>query len=318
MEKMQLGSPASSPAQNSYLPNFLMGIENTPTNRSFSNSPTASPDFNRSNLQQRFLTGLQSPNAAFPNQNTSINQPSIQAQAVYQSQNNNNTSISGPPINSLFDNLRNDKSFQTPSKSFYQPQAIHQDTPQLNNSGFNQSRVFSPIPHTFNDFNSSYNMGPGPVNQSFNINNNVSMAGNVNRFNQSDFWVTVFGFPAEAITAVLSHFSGCGTILEKVCSSGNWIHLRFSSKGECDKALLYNGKIIGNNLMIGVIRCQDDSVIEKENTVDVSRASINKIRSLTQAAYKSAKVEHEVLPANDDPKKTTGIVNKAMDLLFGW
>lgn len=33
---MQLGSPAStSPAQNSYLPNFLMGIENTPTNRSF-------------------------------------------------------------------------------------------------------------------------------------------------------------------------------------------------------------------------------------------------------------------------------------------
>lgn len=39
MEKMQLGSPASgSPAQNTYLPNFLMGVENTPTNRSFCKS----------------------------------------------------------------------------------------------------------------------------------------------------------------------------------------------------------------------------------------------------------------------------------------
>lgn len=154
-----------------------------------------------------------------------------------------------------------------------------------------------------------------PVNQSFNINASFN---NANRFNQTDFWVTVFGFPCEAVSTILSHFSGCGTILEKVCSSGNWIHLRFSSKGECDKALLYNGKIIGNNLMIGVIRCQDESVMEKENSIDVSRASVNKIRSLTQAAYKSAKVEHEVIPNVDDPKKSTGIVNKAMDLLFGW
>lgn len=36
MEKMQLGSPAGSPAAGQYLPNFLlMGIQETPTNLSF-------------------------------------------------------------------------------------------------------------------------------------------------------------------------------------------------------------------------------------------------------------------------------------------
>lgn len=36
MEKMQLGSPAS-PGQNTYLPNYLMGVENNnqPASRSF-------------------------------------------------------------------------------------------------------------------------------------------------------------------------------------------------------------------------------------------------------------------------------------------
>lgn len=273
-------------------------------------------------MQQRFLSGLQSPNQAFGN--SSLNQSSLQpqqhAQAVYQAQNNNNnnTSLSGPPINSLFDNLRNDKSFQTPTKNFYQQnQIVHQDTPQISNnnntSGFNQSRIFSPIPYGINnnDFNNSYQVAA--PNQSFSINPNYN-----NRFNQSDFWVTIFGFPTEAVSIILSHFSGCGTILEKVCSSGNWIHLRFSSRGECEKALLYNGKIIGNSLMIGVTRCQDEAVLEKENSIDCSRASVNKIRSLTQAAFKSAKMDHEVVPSIDDPKKSTGIVNKAMDLLFGW
>lgn len=189
-------------------------------------------------------------------------------------------------------------------------------------SGFNQSRVFSPIPYNNNahDMNNSYQVG-----QSFNI-NNASVPGMVNsRFNNfadanqnSVFWVTVFGFSNEALSIILSHFSGVGTILEKVCSSGNWIHIRYSSRGECEKALLYNGKIIGNNLMIGVTRCQDESLLEKENSIEVSRASSYKIRSLTQAAFKSAKMDHEVVPSIDDPKKSTGIVNKAMDLLFGW
>ncbi|KAG5681089.1 hypothetical protein PVAND_010555 [Polypedilum vanderplanki] len=325
MEKMQLGSP-----QNTYLPNFLMG-EQTPTNqhhRSFSNSPTASP----SSMQQKFLTSLQSPNPIFnSSMNQSFNNIHHHQQQIFQTQNpannsaanNNNNSISGPPINSLFDNLRNEMNFQTPTKSFYHQSIIHQDTPQPmhNNSEFNQSRILSPIPLSFpsgavnNDFNTSTSF-QNLMQQSGAIYNNINQS--MNGYSQKDFWVTVFGFPSEALTIVLSHFSGCGTILEKVCSSGNWVHLRYSSRAECDKSLLYNGKIIGNNLMIGVVRCEDESITEKENMNYNPQTSITKIRSLTQAAYKSVRDETEVVPSGiEEPKKTTGIVNKAMDLIFG-
>lgn len=166
----------------------------------------------------------------------------------------------------------------------------------------------SPIAHSnMNDFNNSH----ASIQPSFNQSVNGGMKSH-------EFWITVFGFPSTSTSIVLSHFSGCGTILEKVCSSGNWIHLRFSSRGECDKAMLYNGKIIGNNIMIGVTRCNDESVFEKENNQQANQ-SVNRIRTLTQAAYISAKHDTEVLHGADDPKKTSsGIVSRAVDLLFGW
>jgi nuclear pore complex protein Nup53 len=82
-----------------------------------------------------------------------------------------------------------------------------------------------------------------------------------------DFWITVFGFPQTAVSLILSHFSQCGTIIDKILptQNGNWIHLKFTSRLECDKALNYNCKIICNNLMIGVIHCNDESVVDKEN-----------------------------------------------------
>lgn len=208
-------------------------------------------------------------------------------------------------------------SFQTPTKPFAHQQSlhqsiIHQDTPVHNRSGFNQSRIMSPIPNVMNDFNSSYQNPAYPmaIQPSF----NQSMTGVKNH----EFWVTVFGFPAASTSIVLSHFSGCGTILDKVCSAGNWIHLRFSSRGECEKALLYNGKIIGNNLMIGVIKCNDESVLQKENLNESQQASVSRVRSLTQAAYQSAKHDREVVNGPEAPLKTTGIVSRAVDLLFGW
>lgn len=136
----------------------------------------------------------------------------------------------------------------------------------------------------------------------------------VNGYNNSNFWITVFGFPQSVVSEILGHFSQCGAIVEKVFSSGNWIHLKFASKLECDKALLYNGKIIYNNLMIGVAKCTDESVIGKENS-DNQRT---RVRSLTQAAYKSAQEPSEVVMSPNAPKRTTGIINKTLDMFFGW
>lgn len=205
------------------------------------------------------------------------------------------------------------------SQSFSNANQSYQDVSYLNQSGFNQSRIMSPIVNPmFNaDFNNSYHQQQQQQNTTF----PSSIPLNVYNNNNSNFWITVFGFPQNAVSAILSHFSQCGSILEKVCSSGTWIHLKFSSLLECDKALLYNGKIICNNLMIGVTRCTDDSVLDKENQggQPLQRdVSVNKIRSLTQAAYKSAQEPTEVILSPNAPKRTTGIINKTLDMFFGW
>lgn len=213
--------------------------------------------------------------------------------------------------------MKNEKSFQTPQKNFQQQVQQQQSfmSPPMNTSGFNQSRILSPISTLAgnNDFNNSYSYTPHH-NSTF----QTTVSPPLNGFN-NNFWVTVFGFPQSAITSVLSHFSQCGTILEKVCSSGNWMHLKLSSRLECDKALLYNGKIICNNLMVGVVRCTDDGILDKENNGGQNRdVTISRIRSLTQAAYKSAQEPTEVVMSPNAPKRTTGIFNKTLDLFFGW
>lgn len=87
---------------------------------------------------------------------------------------------------------------------------------------------------------------------------------------------------------------------------------------ECDKAILYNGKIICNNLMVGVSRCTDTNLTEKENDGGQRDINVSKIRSLTQAAYKSAQEPTEVVMSPNAPKRTTGIINKTLDMFFGW
>lgn len=47
--------------------------------------------------------------------------------------------------------------------------------------------------------------------------------------------------------------------------NGNWIHLRYASVLECEKALNYHERIISNNLMVGVTHCKDPTIVDKEN-----------------------------------------------------
>lgn len=80
-------------------------------------------------------------------------------------------------------------------------------------------------------------------------------------------WITVYGFSPAATAMILTHFAQCGTILEKIFppQSGNWVHLRFASSLECEKALNYHERILANSLMIGVTYCKDPAIIDKEN-----------------------------------------------------
>lgn len=107
------------------------------------------------------------------------------------------------------------------------------------------------------------------MEQSFDYRNN-SMSTNCvspTSARPSNYWITVYGFSPAATSMILSHFAQCGTILDKVfpSQSGNWVHLRFASSLECDKALNYHERILANSIMIGVTYCKDPHIIDKEN-----------------------------------------------------
>lgn len=135
----------------------------------------------------------------------------------------------------------------------------------------------------------------------------------------TNYWVTVYGFSPAATSMILSHFSQCGTIVEKVFppQSGNWVHLRYSSSLECEKALNYHERILANSIMIGVTYCKDPSIIDKENAERLN-LSVSRIRPLTQTAYKAAQSATDVTGTPTTPVRSSGIVNKAIDLFFGW
>ncbi|XP_013115623.1 nucleoporin Nup35 [Stomoxys calcitrans] len=345
MEPMALGSPSGSPATNPYLPSFLLGEQQTPStprnntlspnkagNRNlsfgFATSPGASnspqQDYNRSGLGQKTLFGgyQQTP----PIQQNS-NFPGTPMQS-------HNTSISGPPTQGLFDSLRNERNqVQTPTRSL-QPQS-QLGTPIIGNHNasiastyaLNQS-IQQQMANVTGQFNDSYN------NASFNTSragimspmlpgapvNNSQLLQCPPQPRYTEFWITVFGFPSSATAVVLQHFAQCGTIVDKVFPSqnGNWVHLKYSSRLECDKALNYNEKILSNNIMIGVTQCKDKAIIDKENICENNGQQNVKIRPLAQTAYKSAQNDTSVVSNPNAPQKSSGIMNKAMDLFFGW
>lgn len=317
---MALGSPSGSPLPSSsnYLPSYLMG--DAPTTP---RTNTLSPTKGRTSLaftQSPAGGALAGQTFDFGGRQTGLPQKfSLGGASLNQSSTNHNSSVTGPPTVGLFDTLRNDKQiFQTPSKNTTTGQGgpsapgFQQSGNEsyLNQSGFNVSRVMSPIPMAQEqDFTRNASvMSPAFMNHSQYV-----PQGN-------DCWITVFGFPQSASSMILSHFSQCGAIIEKVFATqnGNWVHLRFTSRLECDKAMNYNGKIIGHNLMIGVQYCSDPSIVGKENYEERKEYSLSRVRSLTHIAYKNAQHPTDVVPSPTAPKRSSGLVNKAMDLFFGW
>lgn len=316
---MALGSPSGSPLPSSsnYLPSYLMG--DAPTTP---RTNTLSPTKGRTSLaftQSPVGGPLAGQTFDYGGRPTGMPQKfSLGATSLNQSSTNHNSSVTGPPTVGLFDSLRNDKQiFQTPSRNTTTGQGAPPapgfqqsgNESYLNQSGFNVSRVMSPIPMAREQ---DFTRNASVMSSYMNLSQSVPQG--------NDCWITVFGFPQSASSMILSHFSQCGAIIEKVFATqnGNWVHLRFTSRLECDKALNYNGKVIGHNLMIGVQYCNDPSIVGKENCEDRKEYSLSRVRSLTHIAYKNAQHPTDVVPSPTAPKRSSGLVNKAMDLFFGW
>ncbi|EAA10168.4 AGAP008619-PA [Anopheles gambiae str. PEST] len=357
MEPMTLGSPSGSSLSGAagagpgYLPSFLMGDPpSTPRPN------TLSPTRGRSSLA--YSHGLMSsppdglrhhvPHSQRYLQNP---QPAQTAAAAAANQFRNesfdaNSSITGPPTQGLFDSWRKEKQLlQTPMRAQQQQSgpgnnpadqttatigpggAPFNESYAQNQSGFNLSRVMSPIPVDYNQRNVSITTSPTGGGAPFG--GQQQQQTQVQQAAKSSNWVTVFGFPQNAASKILSHFIGIGTIVDKqpAPQNGNWVHLRYSSRLECDRALNYNGRIISEGLMIGVQYCNDPAILGKENEgneysdaqgVSSPDKPLWRVRSLMNMSYSAMQDPQAVISAPPVQKRANGIVNKAMDLFFGW
>ncbi|XP_054729576.1 nucleoporin Nup35 [Anastrepha obliqua] len=343
MEPMTLGSPGGSPATNPspYLPPFLMGdaqIPSTPRNTLSPNKGSRNISFATSPIQNSPSSGPLGEHSRF-----SIGQKQLFNSSVSA----NYSGAQGPPTQGLFDSLRNERNLvETPTRGIEAQSSLGFGTPIANqqnlstfsgNISFQQQHMQqqqqfpsqSTIPYNDSPYlaNTSYNTSRcitsplgalGTPNASGAINTSYMLqCPPTPRY--TEFWVTVYGFPPSAISTILQHFAQCGTIVDKVFppQNGNWVHLKYASRLECDKALNYNEKILGNNIMIGVTQCKDKNIIDKENICE-NNTKPCKVRPLSQTAYKSAQNDSAVVNNANMPQKSSGLMNKAMDLFFGW
>eukprot|EP00013_Stygamoeba_regulata_P019243 CAMPEP_0177644052 /NCGR_PEP_ID=MMETSP0447-20121125/8473_1 /TAXON_ID=0 /ORGANISM="Stygamoeba regulata, Strain BSH-02190019" /LENGTH=229 /DNA_ID=CAMNT_0019146369 /DNA_START=51 /DNA_END=740 /DNA_ORIENTATION=- len=68
-------------------------------------------------------------------------------------------------------------------------------------------------------------------------------------------WVTVFGFPPSDASLVLNQFQYYGEVVRhhQPSPNANWIDIQYRTSFEASNALSKNGKVIADNIMIGVL-----------------------------------------------------------------
>lgn len=300
-------SPSSPGTNPNFLPAFLMG-SSQPTSPNTKNSSPSALQANRS------INYKGTPNIEPKNLRQKLFQQTVN-ESHYTTYDNVAIEKGGPPKLGLFDTLNANKA----------------TSPIMSSTMHNQYEQPS-----FN-FNDSYARESNEsMNQSaYNYNNSIALSQlqqqqqQYNQFNnmqqeKSNFlWVTVFGFPPSAAGLVLAQFSNFGSIIEKQFpSQGNWVNIKYSSTFEATKALSMHGKLISNCIMVGVMPCNNNGNNKqdnnKENLDGNSFVSPNRTRMLRQTFSSPQMSSNEVVQPQGVPQKSTGLVSKAMEYIFGW
>lgn len=299
-----------------------------------------SPKDNRSNAFQSTRNNPLSPSGSLFHNNVAQHQHQGPAGGgtTAATQSLNSSVSGGPPTQGLFDSLA--------SSGSNDHQAIN--SPRIDSKLRQITSPFTPGHQQHPSNESLYtprrqSIIPGPKHNFTTASPFPAMTSAVQSTHASsptDCWVTVFGFPQSATSMILSHFSQCGTIVNKMHpqNSGNWMHLRFTSRLECDRALNYNEKVLNNFFMVGVTRCKDQAVLELEQGEDLENSSYvgnhqntprnnvnasgvmnsSSIRPLAHIAYKTVQSPTDVVASPTAPTKSTGILDRAMDFFLGW
>lgn len=319
MEPMTLGSPVGSQASpgftSPYLPEFLTG-DSTPGSTTAQNI-AGTP---RKTSKHVSFGSLPTMRSSTPDAMESHKPRG--AQLMLNAPHTPVEKSGGPPTRDLFDTLTSPAQFHTPTSSHESSFQYINSLPEASHCGIDEAR---------------------------------------------NTWVTIFGFPPSAAAFILTQFSHYGSILEKnIAAKGNWMHVRYQTKLECRKALSNNGKVFGGTIMIGVMLCKDQEILNnarnKENVPcqriafvestsgtagargtpnqllsspassiaspkwfnastlsypGTPNSNITDVRPLGQA-YRMAQAGSEVLEQTNIPQRSTGLVSKAMEYVFGW
>lgn len=281
---MTLGSPPSSPSSPGVNPNFLPPFLLGEAQPSTPARGPSSPNLNRSTPSQRYALSATEPKDLRQKLfNQSVTEMGYQSPYAAQ-----HVERHGPPKQGLFDTIENKRLGNA---------TLNSSAGDL--SGFNES---------FSKMNDSIN---------FNQSLNESIRSSTRNEGNETLWVTVFGFPPSALSVVLGHFANfCSIIDKKIPTQGNWVHLKLGSFIDVRKALSYNGKCISNTVMIGVMPY--NNIIGNKENLDASVLNqTSRARSLRQTAVSPATLNAVTSPQNV-PHKSTGLVTKAMEYVFGW
>lgn len=166
-----------------------------------------------------------------------------------------------------------------------------------------------------------------------------------------DTWITVFGFPQSATSYVLQEFSVYGQILRHCSTQGNWLHIQYQTKLQAQKALSKNGKVLANNIMVGVMKCIDKNVMNvnlenksllenadssvlsngprksilgpasgvKLDRTQSLRTGVRPLGQFNRNLDTNAATTDSINTVNNKlPKKNTNVISKAMEYMFGW
>lgn len=286
MEPMHLGSPQNSPATS---PNISYLNSNAPYLPSFliggEPQQTASTSPGRSKTPAGTTSSPAiTPRSIYPNNDPRNLRQKLFNQSLSESfQTYTPQEKGGPPKHGLFDTLDKSRS----SRTF---------TDDVNNANLSLTNDPCFI----------------PVSQK----RSEEQIYHASHHNLNTLWVTVFGFPPSSTSIVLAQFASCGTIIDKKHpTQGNWMHVKFSSLHEVAKALAINGKVISNCIMIGVRPHHNTE--DKENLENSGYTSPIRARSL-RLSYANPQINTPVIPPHNVPQKSTGLVTKAMEYVFGW
>jgi nuclear pore complex protein Nup53 len=152
------------------------------------------------------------------------------------------------------------------------------------------------------------------------------------------YWVTVYGFPANSKSFILQHFQTLGDVISYTSGAGNWLHMRYHTRLQAEKALSHDGTLLGGAIMVGVKKCLPSQLEgvrqEPTSTLYFSHARKNPGSKCVPAVGSDVDEERltciligcrdlEVDPIREEdlmlpPRRRQDICSRLLGFLFNW